>query len=50
MHDGCALTLADRFANKTVADKACSGGDKHGVTSKLTPDQVGDLVTFLNTL
>ena len=50
MHDGCAPTLADRFANKTLADKACSGGDKHGVTSKLAPDQVGDLVTFLNTL
>ena len=43
MHDGCAPTLRDRFGS-------CGGGDKHGVTSTLQPAQIGDLVTFLNTL
>ena len=37
MHDGCAPTLKDRFG-------PCGGGDKHGVTSKLTSGQVDDLV------
>ena len=45
MHNGCAATLQDRFGSAK-----CSGGDKHGVTSKLTSAEVGDLVTFLNTL
>ncbi len=44
MHTGCAKTLADRFS------PACGGGDKHGVTSKLTPGQLSDLVSFLETL
>ncbi|HVZ73782.1 MAG TPA: di-heme oxidoredictase family protein [Polyangia bacterium] len=44
MHTGCAGTLADRF------DASCGGGDRHGVTSTLSTDQVGDLVTYLNSL
>jgi mono/diheme cytochrome c family protein len=43
MHDGCAPTLHDRFG-------ACGGGDKHGVTSGLTPAQIDDLVAYLMTL
>jgi len=43
MHNGCAETLRDRFG-------ACGGGDKHGVTSKLTSGQIDDLVIFLQTL
>ncbi|MDB4974665.1 MAG: hypothetical protein JWN48_3006 [Myxococcaceae bacterium] len=44
MHDGCALTLTDRF------DPACGGGDHHGKTSQLTADQISDLVAYLQTL
>ena len=44
MHDGCARTLADRFT------PSCGGGDRHGVTSHLDPQQIADLVAFLNTL
>ena len=43
LHDGCAKTLADRFG-------ACGGGDSHGHTSQLSPQQIGDLVAFLQTL
>jgi hypothetical protein len=43
MHNGCAATLKDRFG-------ACGGGDKHGVTSKLSAGQIDDLVAYLNTL
>ena len=43
MHDGCAPTLHDRFG-------ACGGGDKHGVTSGLSPSQIDDLVAYLTTL
>ena len=45
MHNGCAATLADRFADAT-----CGGGDKHGVTSKLSTTQVGDLTAYLQSL
>lgn len=45
MHDGCAPTLRDRFTNPS-----CGGGDKHGVTSQLSPAQIDDLVTYLETL
>jgi mono/diheme cytochrome c family protein len=45
MHDGCAATLTDRFG-----DPACTGGDKHGVTSMLTPSQITDLTTYLESL
>ena len=44
MHDGCAAVLADRF------DAPCGGGDMHGKTSQLTPAQVADLVSYLQTL
>jgi len=43
MHDGCAPTLTDRFGT-------CGGGDKHGATSQLTTAQLGDLVTYLQSL
>ena len=43
MHDGCASTLRDRFG-------ACGGGDKHGVTSKLQPGQIDDLIAYLDSL
>ncbi|WP_437590490.1 c-type cytochrome [Sorangium sp. So ce1000] len=43
MHDGCAATLRERFG-------PCGGGDKHGVTSSLTPAQIDDLVAYLETL
>jgi mono/diheme cytochrome c family protein len=45
MHNGCAATLAERFSST-----ACSGGDKHGVTSKLTTAQIGDLTAYLQSL
>lgn len=44
MHDGCAKTLADRFA------PTCGGGDKHGVTSSLTAAQIADLVAYMESL
>jgi cytochrome c peroxidase len=44
MHDGCAPTLKERF------NPACGGGDKHGVTSHLTPADIDDLVTYLESL
>jgi mono/diheme cytochrome c family protein len=43
MHDGCAATLRERF------DPAC-GGAAHGNTSQLTPDQITDLVAYLESL
>ena len=43
MHNGCAATLAERFAG-------CGGGDKHGKTSQLKPEQVSDLVAYLESL
>lgn len=45
MHDGCAPTLRDRFTNT-----ACGGGDKHGITSQLSPADIDDLVVYLETL
>lgn len=42
-HDGCAVTLAGRFG-------PCGGGDKHGITSKLTKAEEGDLVAFMQSL
>jgi mono/diheme cytochrome c family protein len=44
MHNGCAPDLARRFT------PACGGGDKHGLTSKLTPAQATDLAAFVETL
>jgi mono/diheme cytochrome c family protein len=43
LHDGCAPTLRDRFGQ-------CGGGDRHGRTSMLTPDQLDDLTAYLQTL
>jgi hypothetical protein len=44
MHNGCAPSLAQRFT------PACGGGDKHGVTSRLSPAQLADLAAFVETL
>jgi len=45
MHDGCAPTLAARFA-----PGACSGGDRHGRTSHLSPAEIANLTAYLETL
>jgi mono/diheme cytochrome c family protein len=45
MHSGCAKTLTDRFSNTT-----CGGGDKHGITSKLSSGQIADLVSYVDSL
>jgi hypothetical protein len=42
MHDGCAATLADRFG-------ACAS-TAHGSTSSLTPENISDLIAYLETL
>lgn len=47
MHDGCAPTLRDRFAK---GNEQCTGGDKHGVTSQLSENDIDDLVNYLETL
>lgn len=47
MHNGCATTLRDRF---DPALAACNGGDQHGRTSQLSQAQVGDLISYLETL
>jgi mono/diheme cytochrome c family protein len=44
LHDGSALTLADRFTDAT----AMSG--KHGATSQLSPAQITNLTSYLNSL
>jgi mono/diheme cytochrome c family protein len=44
LHDGCAPTLSARFG------AGCGGGDRHGVTSTLTAQQIADLQTFLESL
>jgi mono/diheme cytochrome c family protein len=43
MHTGCAPTLDARF-------DACGGGDAHGKTSQLTPQERADLVAYLDSL
>jgi len=43
MHDGCAKTLTDRFT-------VCGNSTQHGLTTQLTPDQISDLVAYLETL
>jgi mono/diheme cytochrome c family protein len=43
MHDGCAQTLLARFS-------PCGGGDQHGKTSHLSPEQLSDLTAFLESL
>jgi len=44
MHDGCAATLMDRFTNPDC------GGTNHGNVSTLTPDDLGNLTTYLESL
>jgi mono/diheme cytochrome c family protein len=44
MHNGCAPTLTQRFS------AACGGGDRHGLTSRLTPAQIADLAAYVETL
>ncbi|HVR63487.1 MAG TPA: c-type cytochrome [Polyangia bacterium] len=44
MHDGCAATVADRFRSP------CGGGDRHGVTSRLTSEQIVDMTAYLESL
>lgn len=44
MHDGCANSLRERF------DPACGGGDAHGVTSNLPPEDIDALIAYLETL
>ncbi len=43
LHDGCAATLKDRFVT-------CGGGDLHGHTSQLQPNDIDDLVAYLSSL
>ncbi|MFO0553943.1 MAG: c-type cytochrome [Polyangiaceae bacterium] len=43
MHDGCALTLMDRF------NPAC-GGDQHGDLTGLTTEDLEDLVAYMTSL
>jgi hypothetical protein len=43
LHDGCALTLGERFG-------PCGGGDAHGHTSQLSTIDVINLVTYLDSL
>ncbi len=43
LHDGSAATLRDVLAT-------CNAGDKHGKTSHLSPQQLDDLVEFLESL
>lgn len=45
MHNGCAASLRDRFANP-----ACGGGDRHGVTSQLSPAEINDLIAYLQSI
>jgi YVTN family beta-propeller protein len=42
LHDGSATTLEARLANNP--------GDRHGITSNLTKEQMSDLVAYLKTL
>jgi hypothetical protein len=44
LHNGCAVTLKDRF------DPGCGGGDQHGHTSQLSDSDVSDLIAYLDSL
>lgn len=44
LHNGCAVTLRDRF------DPGCGGGDQHGHTSQLSDGDVSDLIAYLDSL
>jgi hypothetical protein len=43
MHDGCAKTLTDRFTT-------CGNSPLHGNTAQLRPEQIADLVAYLEAL
>ena len=43
MHDGCAKTLTDRFT-------VCGNSTSHGLTQTMGPEQIADLVAYLETL
>jgi mono/diheme cytochrome c family protein len=43
LHNGCAATVRDRFGR-------CGGGDAHGHTAQLPPEQLDDLVAYLESL
>ena len=43
MHDGCAKTLTERFTR-------CGNSEQHGNTAGLAPNQIADLVTYLESL
>jgi mono/diheme cytochrome c family protein len=43
MHNGCALTLRDRFSE-------CGGDERHGRWQQLSPAQLDDLIAYLETL
>jgi hypothetical protein len=45
MHNGCAGTLSARFSDPT-----CGGGDRHGGASTLSPDQLSDLLAYLDSI
>jgi DNA-binding beta-propeller fold protein YncE len=44
IHNGCAVTLRDRF------DPGCGGGDEHGRTSGLADADLSDLIAYLDSL
>ena len=44
MHDGCAVTLRERFLSPTC------GGDKHGAVTAFTAAQADDLTAYLESL
>ena len=46
MHDGCALTLEQRFS----AGGICGGGELHGSTAQLSAAELSDLIAYLKTL
>lgn len=52
LHNGCASTLEGRFRLPPPKQglSACGGGDQHGITSSLSPDQIDDLIAYLNGL
>jgi hypothetical protein len=44
MHDGCAATLAGRFA------RGCGGDERHGAVARLSSGELVDLVAYLESL
>lgn len=57
LHDGCAPSLADRFSSRLVPDPAgsgtarvCGGGEQHGHTAHLAPQELSALIAYLESL